>query len=341
MTEDTDINETGAEPNPWDALCTVDFREPRPSAPYLGSLSADAIDRLTKLGADATTPTVIQVPTDGLAPGLPPKVPLLWDRSRQEPISLVDILEEARPPLERVGTARVETLDSFVDLTNRHKDDGSAIFACTSWPTPKLTAVIDYHQADHAARRGTHRVEYAFPLTEEFKSWIQGDGKAMNQMAFAAFIEEHAAELASPMAGEVNEYEPLFKTRFASPNELIDLSRSLEVYENAQVKQGVRLASGERQVVFTTEHTNAKGEPVEIPGLFIVSVAPFVAGSAEGERVRIPARIRYRIKNQQIEWFYQLYRWEFWLRERVQADMAVAVKRTDLPAFEGAPEMAA
>ncbi|TDT94517.1 uncharacterized protein YfdQ (DUF2303 family) [Azorhizobium sp. AG788] len=305
------------------------------------SYDAEALNLVAGLGRDASKPELIMLPTKGLKPGLPEHVPVLFDRVKHEVIPVLEHIEAARPPMERKGTAKVETLASFIALVNRHKDDNCVIFAATSWPSPRLTAVLNYHTAAGEARWSNHRVEYAFPLTDEFKAWVGSNGKEFDQVGFAAFLENHAAELATPLPGEIAEFERLFKERFANPNELIDLSRSLEVFQSAKVKQGVRLQTGERQVIFTTEHTNAAGEPVDIPGIFMVSVAPFVSGDAEAQTVRIPARIRYRIKGGEIAWFYQLYRWEFWLRERVQGDLAIAAKETGLPAYEGAPETGA
>lgn len=102
----------------------------------------------------------------------------------------------------------------------------------------------------------------------------------------------------------------------------------------ARVKNGVRLQTGERTVEFTEEHQNSKGEAVIIPGVFMVSLPAFV----DGEAVRIPARLRYRIVSGDIKWFYQLYRWEFFLREQVGHDLKQASNETGLPAYEGAPE---
>jgi len=268
-------------------------------------------------------------------------VPVLWDREAQVPIPVMDLLEEARPKLVRKGTAKLDTLDSFVDLVNRHKDAHTAIFAETSYPDPKFTAVIDYHEAGGEARWGKHRLVYTFPLTKEFRAWIKGDGTAMDQFKFAMFLEEHAAELSAPTDEERIEFERLFKERFATPAELLDLSRSLEVHVGGKVKNSGRIKSGERQLVFTTEHVNANGEPVDIPGIFMVSVPPFLEGAGPVAAVRIPARIRYRIEDGSVVWLYQLYRWEYVLRDRIQIDLAAAAKRTGLPFFEGAPEMAA
>lgn len=290
---------------------------------------------IADLARDAEAPAMILIPTDGLGAGLPPTIPALWDRRSQRVIPVKDEIERYRQGPERIkGTAVVETLESFNSLVNRHKSDDSVIFAATAWPKPSLTAVIDYYTREHGTAHKQHRVHYAFPLTEEFSAWVGKNGRAMSQTDFAVFLEDHAAELAAPLDAEKGEYERLFKERFALPIELIDLSRSLEVFVGAKVKQGTRLQTGERTVVFETEHMNGKGEPIDIPGIFMISVKPFV----DGDLVRIPARIRYRIKGGEIEWFYQLYRWEFWLRTRVQNDLLKAGEETGLPTFEGTPE---
>lgn len=296
-------------------------------------------DSAARLIADmakaAAGPHPVSITTAGLGPGLPLDIPAFWDSEKQALVSARDEIERYRlKPKACTGTAKVETLASFVELTNRHKTDASVIFASTAWPNPKLTTVIDYHGPGHEPDVLKHRVEYGFPLTDEFKAWVSANGKPMEQLAFAEFLEEHAAELASPLDQERTDYEPLFKERFANPNELIDLSRHLEVFVGAKIKQSNRLQSGERQIVFETEHMNEKGEPVDIPGIFMIQLPPFV----DGDLVRIPARIRYRAGQGSVTWFYQLYRWEYWLRTRVQNDLLKAGKDTDLPTFEGAPE---
>lgn len=307
---------------------------------FAGALEGPTVEAIAALARDGSKPEILFIPTQGLGRGLPEKVPVLWDRHHQSVISVLDEVMAARPPLERKGTANVETLASFIDLTNRHKDAGSAIFAKTSWPNPALTAVIDYHTTDHEARFGKHRIHYAFPVTDEFKVWVGFNGKELTQHDFAEFLEEHAAELSAPDQWEINTFEPLFKERFATPAEIIDLSRFLEVNVGSKVKNAGRLKSGERQLVFETEHTNAAGEPIDIPGIFIVSVIPFLSGDNAGEKVRIPARLRYRVSGG-VVFYYQLYRWEDVLRDRVQLDLAQAKTQTELPTYEGAPEMSA
>lgn len=296
----------------------------------------EGVRAIAELARSASKIDVVNIGIDGLGPGLPKQIPALLDhRPGGGLTSIAPLIESYRlDPRRRHGTAEVTTLQSFIDLTNRHKDEHTAIFAKTSWPDPSLTTVVDYHQIDGTARHGKHRIRYTFPVTDEFKVWIEKNGKGMEQGEFAAFLEDHAAELSAPLDGERTEFEHLFKEKFATPHELIMLSRSLEVFVGAKVKRAERLASGERTVEFVEEHTNSKGEKVDIPGIFMIALPAFV----DGDAVRIPARLRYRIAAGTIMWSYQLYRWQFWLRDQVKNDADRAADQTALPAYEGSPE---
>lgn len=298
--------------------------------------SGEGLRAIVGLAREVSAVEIVSLPTAGLGPGLPPSVPIVIDRRDHKQIAgLKSIIDEYRiEPGEVNGSAETTTLQSFVELVNRHKNDGSAVFGKTAWPQPALTAIIDYHGEKAAARWGRHRIRYAFPITDEFKVWIEKNGKPMDQATFANFLEDHAAELDAAYGPEKAEYETLFKETFATPADLIALSRHLEVFVNAKVKQGARIQTGERVVEFVEEHMNGKGEKVEIPGIFMVSVAAFL----DGERIRIPARLRYRIAGGEIHWFYQLYRWQHWLRDQVKNDLDTVKQKTALPTFEGSPE---
>lgn len=240
-----------------------------------------------------------------------------------------------RKPERRTGVAKTTTLASFIDLVELHKGDNSALFAKTTWPEPSLTAVIDYHSKEEADNCA-HRIHYAFPLTDEFKAWIGGNGKPFNQIDFATFVEDRIADMSAPMDGEIAEYEKLFRSKFALPTEMIDLSRGLRVNVEERVTNAFMMQSGESELQFSTEHRDSKGEKLVVPGLFMLCLPVFIDGSV----VRIPARLRYRVVPGEgtILWSYNLYRWEVLLRERVSSDFAIAAKQTGLPSFEGAPE---
>lgn len=276
----------------------------------------------------------ITIEGQGLGDGLPRDIPMFLAPGAA-PASLAALIETYRQaPARRVGTATVTSLRSFIDLIERHKDAHSAVFAETAMPGAKLTGVIDYHQTDGAPRHAQHRVVYPFPVTPELTAWLGQNGKPMEQLAFATFLEEHAADLASPTDAERIEWERLFKERFSAPNELLDLSRSLEICVGQTVKRAERLQSGERTIEFVETQTDRAGNKVDVPGIFMVSVQAFV----DGDPIRMPARLRYRVKAGDISWHYQLYRPDFWIRNQVQIDLDKVGRETGLPTYEGTPE---
>lgn len=266
--------------------------------------------------------------------------------------SIAGHIETARgKPLRRTGTAMALTLDSFSELVNRHKSESeSVVFANPDWREPSITAVLDYHtqqneqmgrsgetQEDPGARFGKHRIHYAYPLSDAWKAWVSANGKKMAQADFAAFLEDHITELASPTPAECIQFERDFKSKFATPAELIDLSRGLEVMVGARVKNKVRLDTGETQMVFEVEHRDMEGNSLTVPGLFLLSVAPFHRGDA----IRIPCRLRYRAGGGDLIWFYEMIQPDRFIDERLQEDLAEVGSETGLLCINGSPEMPA
>lgn len=297
---------------------------------------------------------LLSLPYGALPPGLAvgtPTVAVITDGNGN--VKIADILPHVEglrgKPSRRQGTARTATLASFIDLVNRHAAQESAIFADANWKAPKFTAVIDYHQIaigkdaalavgdDPLARFGKHRIVYEFPLSEAWKVWLAQDGMLLDQTEFAAFIEDHIHELSSPTQAEVNEAREKFKTTVANPTDLIELSRGLEVLAGARVKNRVNLSSGEKQIVFETEHKTADGNELTVPGLFVLNIAPFY----QGEPMRLFARLRYRVAGGGLLWGYELYRPDLAIEQRVSDDLATVAEQTGLPTYHGSPEMGA
>ncbi|WP_180901961.1 DUF2303 family protein [Martelella soudanensis] len=288
--------------------------------------------------ADKAGTEVVQVELYEEGWGLPASIPVLLDRTSGTTRDLRPLFEAWRfVPERRSGTARALTLDSFIELTNRHKLPPSAIFADSDWRAPSLTAVIDYHEASAAggaADNCKHRIHYDFPLSEEWKAWIAQDGQPMGQGDFAQWIEDHITELAAPDAADSEEILKTFGFKAAFPNELQMLSRGLQVHAETLVKSNVTLQSGEGEITFAEEHRDASGNKLAVPGMFLLSISPFFMG----ERARIPVRLRYRVRGGAITWSFHIYRPDVHITEQLRRDMEAAATACELPVYEGAPE---
>jgi hypothetical protein len=112
--------------------------------------------------------------------------------------------------------------------------------------------------------------------------------QADDAAAFAAFIEDRIAEIASVTPEEEAGVRPVVPDRVRDPRRHDDaLARPggacLFRREGAHT-----LSSGEKEIVFHEEHDTK----ITVPGLFMVSVPAFLDASP----VRLPARLRYRVR---------------------------------------------
>jgi uncharacterized protein YfdQ (DUF2303 family) len=296
---------------------------------------------VAKLGVEAKSAEVSMVKAPQGMLGVPSEIPVALYRGESPSVeTLATLFEPYRlHPSRKTGQAEVQTFEAFTNLVNRHKTADSVIFADADWRKPSFTAIVDYHEdkSGGLAGNGKHRVHYAFPLSEEWKKWIEGDGQPMKQEAFAWFLEDRVAELSSPEDHEKVTYEAQFATTIATPAQLVELSRGLQVRVDAKIKATHTLQSGEGQISWEETHNGSDGKPLKVPGLFMLNIAPFFMG----EKVRIPVRLRYRPQNGAVTWFYQIYRPDLHITEHVRSTLAEARAKTELPTFEDRPEMSA
>lgn len=306
--------------------------------PELSTFPID-LETAARLGAEAKGIEIATIETDDCGSnGLPAKIPVALRRGENPSVDSVhQLLEEFRLfPKRKEGIAQAQTFDAFCELVNRHKTGNSAIFADAAWQKPSFTAVIDYHEAINGGRAdfGRHRVRYDFPLSEEWQAWIGQNGTTMTQQDFAWFLEDRVAELSAPTDAEKAQLEHQFQTTVATPAQVVELSRGLTVAVAASVKAHTTLQTGEGSIQFDETHNDGAGQKLKVPGIFMLNIAPFFMG----ETIRVPVRLRYRVREGKVLWFYQIYRPDLAITEHVRHTLADARERTGLPTYEGKPE---
>lgn len=253
-------------------------------------------------------------------------------------------------PRFRRGTAAMTSLDSFINHVNRFGDDDTAVFADDNRASPKLTAVLDYHRADFGEgisrgvgqfRHGKHRTTFSFPLSDEWKAWTKTDGTVMSMGQFALFLEDRIGDIA--LAGDEFPEDVL---RFVNVNggvdsiadyaTLVELSRGLKVYEQANVEEAPNLASGEGHIRFSVEHeTRGRwGGTVKVPTMFFIAIPIF----NKGPFYRIAARLRYRKTAEGVKFWYDLYRADRSFDHAFAEAVEKVGAETPASVFFGAPE---
>lgn len=255
--------------------------------------------------------------------------------------SVKEHLDKYRPTPERIlGTARLGDLESYIAHTNRFKTSGSSIFAdpgvFSEMKPPTLTTVFDYHVDAAQPRFGQHRAEYAFPLSDEWNAWVGSHEKVFTQDRFAAFVEDHLLDvLPLESVGETAAiYAQSLLVALASPAKLRELSEGLLIRSEQTLSQVIRQSSGECNFIFKDVHTDDTGQPLRVPGAFVIGIPVF----RNGETYQICVRLRYRKKESRLEWFFELYKHDAVFAFAFRDACEKAQKETSLPLFIGKPE---
>ena len=230
------------------------------------------------------------------------------------------------------GTAELLTLASFIDHVKRFQGPDTAVFASTT----KLQAVYDYHNrgpADAQPNNCTHRAVYTFPLSSEWKAWTSMHGNNMQQSVFAQFLEDRIADVTAPTDKDAEHFGELGFT-LATPAQLLSLSRGLHVRVESEAVSKPNLSTGELEVLFKEQHTDTTGQPLKVPGGFMILVPPFL----DGALYRIPVRLRYRVASGKVVWSVLIYRTNAVLRDAVKDACEQVVRTTSVALFHGKPE---
>lgn len=273
-------------------------------------------------------------------------------RTLQSVKTLVD--EWLDRPERRSGTAELHDLDSFIAWVNRHKDASSVLRCEMSRTAPKLHAIIDYHEEgaaakpegpDGKARWGSFRATYSMPLDKRWVQWNEISGKPMGQAQFAAFLEDHlldlvgatsgatgAGELVSNLPAEVARFIALAGGKCAEPNEVVQLSKGLDVYADTKVQERINLQSGETSFTFEEKHRGAP-DAVVVPQLFLVALPVFYLSDT---LYRVPVRLRYRLTEGKLVWIPTLWQAEEVFDKAVRDAAKHAAAETACPLFYGA-----
>lgn len=83
---------------------------------------------------------------------------------------------------------------SLIAYIQRFRDARSVVFADKT--QTKIVAVLDFHQDAGNPHWGMHKAVYDCPFSDDWKAWIGFDGRKMNQIDFAEFLENNIQNVA-------------------------------------------------------------------------------------------------------------------------------------------------
>jgi uncharacterized protein YfdQ (DUF2303 family) len=181
---------------------------------------------------------------------------------------------DLKPSPRRIAQAvTVQTLDSLVDYVMAFRSDETVLFADIE--RNRIVAALDYH-GPALPSNVDHKATMDLPFSVEWAAWTKIDGKMMEQLEFARFLEENANDIVAPDGAE-----------------LLEICRDLQARRKVNFIKAVRTSSDNENFEYQdeTQATTRKGE-IEIPTKFEIEIPVYF----DGRSIRFFAFLRWRLE---------------------------------------------
>lgn len=175
-------------------------------------------------------------------------------------------------------------IESFCEYVKDHKTSDTHIYA--SMQSGIIGAVIDHHtRTANEPRWGDHVPALHLQPTPDWERWIASDGTAMGQENLADFLEEMDHTIIDPEAAAI-----------------IEIVTAMRVNSDKRFTSKVNRTDGSFTFEYSEEH-DTKGT-IKVPDKFTIHVAPY----RSAEYVDLLVRLRYRINDGSLKFFYSILR---------------------------------
>lgn len=232
-------------------------------------------------------------------------------------VETIDLEHGLPKPARKRGKVQVFDAASFNNVLKDNGDAGNvAIYFDRNPDKPSVVAILNGH-GKQGPGWGDFRVEIVFRHTPQWVKWKANDGKMLQQLAFAEFVEENLEDIAEP-AGAT----------------MLEVAQHLQVIRNVNFKSRVALTSG----AFTFQHaqddqTSVGAGDVTFPQNFTLGIAPVFGLAA----YKVPARFRYRISEGKLYLGYKLQRTETIMAQIVEDVIAKIERGANVSVMDGLP----
>lgn len=194
--------------------------------------------------------------------------------------------------------------DDFVKYMNRYGTRDSVVMANEA--DGRYFGVIDYHSDDGSRGRCEHIIQYTCPFSTQFETWSAGNTKAMDQIAFATFLEDNLPDIISPSAAD-----------------MLQIALTFYAQKNSRYESDAVLQTGQRSLNYQEEiRGTTKNGSVTIPKSFIIAIPLFQKGLV----YELECRFRYRIQEAKLALWYEFVRVQD-VKDRAVADVTALMKR--------------
>lgn len=211
-------------------------------------------------------------------------------------------------PLTVKGIKYFNTLDSFIDYTNKFKKDASNIYFSTNDIENVSVVAIINDAAPDTPDRGDFRLRYSPQLTTMAKTWKRMNGNKTDQNQFCSFLEQNAKDIVSTNPDNPSEKLP-------SSAEVLDFCANMEYTENFSFKRSFNEQDG--RLSFIMENKAGNESKIMAFKKFAIAYTPFVGGDS----FFVEALLKFRIdkNNGTLVLWFELQNMELVLEKAIES----------------------
>lgn len=239
---------------------------------------------------------------------------------------------------------QLQTVESFIEYTNRFQNSDSVVFA--DMVTNTILGVVDYHQQpellkfkddavsearqrDPKAELAKHTVTLKLPHSLEWSTWMGSNNKLMSHKDFATFLEHNSIDV-MPLARRSG--LATSEDDGDMPETLLELTRSLQVVQNVNFNSSVRYGSYDKIDFAKESDATARGS-IGLPLSFTINIPVYFGESP----VQLTCFIRKEINDGSLKIGYSISRAENVRQEEFMRIVGVVAGATELTTLFGKP----
>ena len=205
----------------------------------------------------------------------------------------VDTEQMLDHPRRTVASASFADADSFLAYVKRHARPESTVAWCdfnSQTFALRFAAVFDDHGTEAGWRK--HRADFTPDMSAEWKAWKGSNTKAMDQVTFATWIQDHELDINSETAG------------MPTSLQMLAMATDFVAHEEHALKSTVRLNSGGVRLTYIADADKGTMETMQMFEKFALGIPVFHDGGAW----RLTSRLKYRNNSGKVVFFYELQR---------------------------------
>ena len=227
-------------------------------------------------------------------------------------------------PRRKLASVRLDDADSFIEYVKRHGSlTDSTIWCVASYKAGKVNflGILNDHGEDEGKTGWRdHRATFSPEFSEEWVRWVGKNKQTFSQTEFATFIEDNLKDITS-VDGQ------------PTGAQMLEMAITFEANQDMRFKSAIRLQSGGVQMNFAQDDDAQTIQKMQVFDRFSVGFPVFWNGDA----YRIDARLRYRVRDGKLTFWFELIRQDKVLESATQTLIEKIREKTGNPFFFGDP----